>query len=90
MIILLHKPDILRWSWPFKLMSCHAGSEGMVFSLLHAGTSHFSLEQAVAHPVSPDPCGLRGRDQGLFTCPSTSSGEGDPVFPVIKGTRSTW
>lgn len=30
----------------------------MVFSLLHAGTSRFSLEQAVAHLVSPDPCGL--------------------------------
>ena len=68
------------------LVSCRAGSGDAVFSLLHAGVSHFSLNRQlpILCPLVPVAC--LGQRLG-FPCPSTSNGEGDAVFLDDEGDK---
>lgn len=69
------------------LVSCLAGSGDVVFSLLHAGTSHFSFNRQV--PIlSLGPCGFSGIETRVSVSLS-SIGEGDAVLLMMKGMRST-
>lgn len=88
MLLRLLDPSFSCGHGLFMLASCRAASGDTVFSLLHAGASHFSLNRQL--PIlSPCPCGLPGIETRVSVSLS-STGEVMLSSWMMKGTRSTW